>query len=185
MTISPCNILFKISGSIAAYKACFVISQLVQEGHRVQVVCTPNALKFIGTATLEGLTGLPVFVDPYACEQVMDHIHLAKWANLTVLCPASANIINKMAQGLADDSVTTLFLAHDFKTKPYIIAPAMNQAMWQHPATQQSVKTLMSWGVSFVLPEVGRQACGDHGPGRLADPGVILSFLSDFMVKTA
>lgn len=182
MTTLPCKILFKISGSIAAYKACFVISKLVQQGHIVQTVCTANALKFIGQATLEGLTGLPVFVDPYAQEHTMDHIHLAKWADITIVCPASANIINKMAQGIADDSVTSLFLAHELKKKPYIIVPAMNQAMWHHPATQSSVEKLMSWGIEFILPSVGHQACGDHGPGRLAEPEAILTYLAERMV---
>lgn len=183
MITSPCKILFKLSGSIAAYKACFVISKLVQEGHTVQTVCTANALNFIGRATLEGLTGLPVFIDPYAQDHVMDHIHLAKWADITILCPASANVINKMAHGLADDGVTSLFLAHPLRESPYIVVPAMNQAMWQHPATQASVETLTSWGIEFILPNVGHQACGDHGPGRLAEPEAILAYLSKRMVR--
>jgi phosphopantothenoylcysteine decarboxylase/phosphopantothenate--cysteine ligase len=180
--MSPCNILFKLSGSVAAYKSCFVISKLVQQGHRVQVVCTPNALKFIGLATLEGLTGRSVFTDPYATDQMMDHIHLARWADITILCPATANTMAKMVQGYGDDSVTTLFLAHEFKEKPYIIVPAMNQAMWQHPATQNSVATLQSWGVQFILPEIGYQACGESGPGRLAEPETILTYLTTLMV---
>lgn len=185
MTTSPCNILFKLSGSIAAYKACFVISQLIQKGHTVQTVCTANALQFVGAATLEGLTGRPVFLDPYGSGQVMDHIHWAKWADMTLVCPASANVINKMAHGLADDAVTTLFLAHELTKKPYVVVPAMNQAMWNHPATQSSIKTLTSWGVEFILPHVGRQACGDQGPGRLAEPEEILAYVATRLVQAA
>jgi phosphopantothenoylcysteine decarboxylase / phosphopantothenate---cysteine ligase len=183
--MSPSNILFKISGSIAAYKSCFVISRLVQEGHHVQVVTTKNALQFIGVATFEGLTGRPVLSDCYSPGHMMDHIHLAKWADLTLVCPASANLINKLAYGMGNDLVTTLFLAHDLTRQPYLIAPAMNQAMWHHPATQTSLAKLQEWGVQILEPDNGHQACGDVGPGRLAEPEQILKFIHLLMRKAA
>ena len=137
------NILILISGSIAAYKTCFLISQLVQLGHQLEVVVTPQALRFIGPSTIEGLTGKPVHHDIFATQHSMDHIHLIRWADLVLLCPATANTINKMASGIGDDLVTTLFLAHDFK-KPFLVAPAMNSVMYQNPITQASIQKLKS-----------------------------------------
>jgi phosphopantothenoylcysteine decarboxylase / phosphopantothenate---cysteine ligase len=124
----PSKILFKLSGSIACYKACNLISKWVKEGHEVQTVATEAALKFVGASTLEGLSGKPVFHDLYESGKQMAHINLVKWADVTVLCPGTANTINKFAQGLGDDLISSLFLAHDFN-KPYFIAPAMNTAM--------------------------------------------------------
>lgn len=163
------NVLFQISGSIAAYKSCSVISRLVQSGHAVQTVATRSALEFVGPATLEGLTGRPVFTDAFESGRKMDHIHLARWADLAVLAPATANTINRLATGLADDAVGALFLAWG-QEKPYLIAPAMNVEMWNHPATQSSVKRLESWGVKVLPTEIGPQACGEVGEGRLITP---------------
>jgi phosphopantothenoylcysteine decarboxylase/phosphopantothenate--cysteine ligase len=163
------RILFQLSGSIACYKACMVISRLIQDGFEVQTACTANALRFIGPATLEGLTGKPVFTDAYEAGRMMDHIHLAKWADLAILCPATANSTNQLAAGIATDGVGSLFLAWDLK-KPYLLAPAMNQEMFRHPATQQSISKLQSWNVQVLGTGHGRQACGDIGPGRLLEP---------------
>lgn len=99
----------------------------------------------------------------------MDHIHLAKWADLAILYPASANTINALAAGLSDNVIGSLFLAWE-RSKPYWIAPAMNPAMLAHPATQRSLRTLKEWGVKILEPETGHHACGDLGPGRLTDP---------------
>lgn len=170
------NILVLISGSIAAYKTCFVISKLVQGRHQVQVVTTPQALNFIGPSTLEGLTGKPVLSETFAPHHAMDHIHLARWADLILLCPATANTINKMSQGIADDLVTNLFLAHDFK-KPFIVAPAMNSAMYQHPCTQTSLEQLQKMGVKILKPGEGSLACGEIGSGRMMEPEAILAEL--------
>lgn len=172
------RILFKLSGSIAAYKACAVISRLAQSDFEVQTVCTPSTLEFIGQATLSGLTGKPVLTNTFEPARAMDHIHLAKWAELTILCPATANQINKMAAGIGDDIVSTLFLAHDFK-KPYWIVPAMNEKMWSHPATQASVAKILTWGVKVVDPTVGHQACGDFGAGRMVEPEILESLIKD------
>jgi len=167
------NILFKLSGSIAAWKARAVISQLVKDGHQVQAVATEAALRFIGPATLEGLTGRPVLSDLWARGAAMEHINLVKWADLTILCPATANTINRFAAGIADDLVGSLFLAHN-RTRPYLVAPAMNPAMWAHPATAASVETLRSWGVNVLPVASGRLACGDEGAGRMIEPEAIL-----------
>jgi phosphopantothenoylcysteine decarboxylase / phosphopantothenate---cysteine ligase len=167
------KVLFQLSGSIACYKACHVLSRLVQAGYDVQVVATRGALEFVGAATLEGLSGKPVLSDVFTPGHQMDHIHLMKWADLVVLCPASANTINKLAAGVGDDLLTTLFLAHDFQ-KPYLVAPAMNTKMYDHPATRASLTKLSSWGVEILETASGTLACGDVGEGKLLDPEIIL-----------
>jgi phosphopantothenoylcysteine decarboxylase/phosphopantothenate--cysteine ligase len=168
------NILFILSGSIAAYKACEVISRLTQEGHRVRTVATPSALRFVGAATLEGLTREPVATDLFAPGAALDHITLARWADLTLLCPATAHTLNRAAAGLADDLAGALLLVHDW-SKPLLIAPAMNPSMWSHPATQDSVARLGGWGARFITVGAGRTACGETGEGRLAEPAAILA----------
>lgn len=170
------RILFKLSGSISAWKACAVISRLVQDGHEVQTVATEAALRFIGPATLEGLTGRPVASDLWERGAAMEHINLVKWADLVVMCPATANSINKLATGSGDDLVGALFLAHNWH-KPYLLAPAMNPAMWSHPATIDSVDRLKSWGVRVLPVGTGRLACGDEGAGRLLEPDEILGHI--------
>ncbi len=177
MSKSKARILFNLSGSIACYKACEVVSQLVQKDCEVKIACTPAALNFVGRATLEGLTGQPVFDGLFTPGAAMEHINLNKWADLCVLCPATADVLNKMAAGLGDDAVTALFLAFDFK-KPYLVAPAMNQAMWAHPATKRSLETLRGWGVDVIAPGTGRQACGDVGQGRMAEPEDVLAAIT-------
>lgn len=163
------RILFGLSGSIAAYKACQVISRLVQAGHEVQTVATAGALRFVGAATLEGLSGKPVFSDIYREGAMMDHIHLARWADAAILCPASASTIGRLANGIADDPVGALFLAWDFK-KPYWIAPAMNSSMLAHPAVQANLAKLREWSAIVLPTDAGNQACGEVGDGRLLDP---------------
>ena len=174
--MSKYKILYQISGSIAAYKSATVLSKLVQSGFEVQTVATPSALKFIGNATLEGLTGKPVLSDMYAPGQLMDHINLIKWADLVILAPATANTINRMAQGLADDLIGALFLAHDW-AKPYLLAPAMNTKMFQHPATRSALATLKAWGVQILPTAEGYLACGDEGQGKMLAPEDILQAL--------
>ena len=171
------RILFKLSGSIAAWKACAVISRLVREGHEVRALATESALRFIGPATLEGLTGQPVRSDMWEPGTAMEHINLVKWADMVVLCPATANTINHLAAGLADDLLGALFLARDPR-KPYLVAPAMNPAMWVHPATQAGVETLRRWGVTILPVASGRMACGDEGEGRLIEPEAILAAIN-------
>src|ERR1700689_3067871 len=133
--MSGSRIVFIVTGSIAAYKACDAVSRLVQRGPRVRAVATGAALRFVGTATLEGLTGEPVLTDLFQPGAALEHINLTRWADLVVVCPATAHTLNRFAAGLADDLAGALFLAHD-RTKPFLVAPAMNPAMWSHPATQ-------------------------------------------------
>ena len=167
------NVLFLLSGSIACYKACTVISRLAQAGVTVQTVATPAALRFVGAATLEGLSGRPVFSDLFAEGRALDHIELARAADLALVCPATANTINRLAAGLADDPIGALFLAWELKDMPWWVAPAMNVKMWEHPATAASLAKLRSWGVRVIEPDAGALACGEIGPGRLAEPGPI------------
>ncbi len=167
--MSKFKILFKISGSIAAYKSAYLASKLIQNGFEVQCVATPSALEFVGSATLEGLTSKPVLTGQFLSGNMMGHINLMKWADLVLLAPASANTINKMAGGVADNLVTSLFLAYNFD-KPYLVAPAMNTNMFMHPTTQASLARLKEWGVEILPAESGFLACGDYGSGKMLDP---------------
>jgi phosphopantothenoylcysteine decarboxylase len=164
------NVLFCLTGSVACYKACAVVSRLTQAGVTVQTVATPAALRFVGRATLEGLSGRPVFDDIWEEGRALDHINLARSADLALVCPATAGAINRLAAGLADDPPGALFLAWELGLKPWWIAPAMNARMWSHPATQSALDRLRSWGVRVLDPDDGPHACGEEGPGRLADP---------------
>lgn len=180
--MSKSKVLFIMTGSIACYKACQVISRLVQDNFDVQVVASPSALKFVGNATLEGLTGKPVVSDMYAMGNVMDHIHLMRWADVILVAPATANFINKAAQGIGDDLVQTLFLAYDFK-KPFLIAPAMNTSMYTHPVTQKSIHRLKEMGFEVLETGSGVLACGEEGAGKLLDPELILKATLDALFK--
>jgi phosphopantothenoylcysteine decarboxylase / phosphopantothenate---cysteine ligase len=176
------KILIKITGSIAAYKSAYLISKLVQNNCDVIAAASESALKFIGAATLEGLSGNPVYTDSFAQGRMMSHIGLVKWADLTILCPASANTLNKMANGIADNLVTSLFLAHDW-SKPYLAAPAMNSLMFDHPATQESMRKLARWGVNLLPVSEGRLACGDSGIGKLLDPDEIFGIIMETLKR--
>lgn len=168
--MSRVNVLFFLTGSIACAKATTTISRLAQAGVTVQTVVTPAALHFIGKSTLEGLTGRHVYADMWADGAALDHIEFARNADLAIVCPATANSINRLAAGIADDLLGTLFLAWELDRKPWLVVPAMNHRMWQHPATQAGVATLRDWGVRFIEPAEGMHACGEGGPGRLPDP---------------
>lgn len=181
--MSKGNILFQLSGSISCYKACHIISKLVQNGFEVQTAATPAALEFIGRATLEGLTSKAVFTDLFETGRMMDHIHLSKWADLAILCPATASTLNRLAHGIGDDVIGSLFLAYDLSKKPYLVAPAFNQQMHTHPATQASLITLKNWKVQVLPTDLGHQACGDFGPGRLLDPDQIYSHIIGALEK--
>lgn len=182
--MSGSNLLFVLTGSIAGFKACEAISQLVQRGHRVRTVATPAARQFVGAATLEGLTGSPALTDLFAPGAALEHIELTRWADAVVVCPATANTINRFAAGLADDLAGALFLAHD-RAKPFLMAPAMNPAMWTHPATVASVEKLRQWGVRFLAVGEGRTACGEVGEGRLAEPAAIVAAVEAGLARPA
>jgi phosphopantothenoylcysteine synthetase/decarboxylase len=174
------KILFQLSGSISAFKACAVISTLVKAGHEVQIAVSDSALKFIGEATLEGLTGRAVLKGTFEPGQMMGHIHHVRWADFLVLCPASANTLNQLANGTGDSLLSTLFLAHDFK-KPYLVFPAMNTTMYAHPATQASMEKLKSWGVTVFDTGRGNLACGEYGEGRLLEPEQIYKHVEKYL----
>ena len=177
------NLLFCLTGSIACYKACAAISRLTQAGIDVQTVATAAALRFVGAATLEGLSGRPVFSDLWEAGRALDHIEVARKTDLALVCPATANTINGLAAGLADDLVGTLFLAWEHPDKPWWIAPAMNARMWSHPATQCAVERLRSWDVRILDSAEGPHACGETGPGRLAEPEAIVAEVLAFFEK--
>lgn len=164
------RLLFLLTGSISCYKACFAISRLVQAGIEVRTVATPSALRFVGSATLEGLTGHPVASDLWESGKAMDHINLARWADLALIAPATANTLNRLSAGLADDLVGSLFLAWEIQKKPWWVAPAMNVAMFNHALTQASLAKLTTLGVRVLPTGAGALACGEEGEGRLLEP---------------
>lgn len=163
------RLLLGITGGIAAYKAAELARLLVKDGAEVQVVMTRAAGAFVGVMTLQAITGRPVREALFDAqhEAAMGHIELARWAELVVIAPATADFLAQMAAGMARDLLSTLCLA---TTAPLVVAPAMNQAMWRHAATQANVALLQSRGVIFLGPDEGAQACGDVGPGRMLEP---------------
>ena len=169
------NIVLGVTGSIAAYKAAEIASQLTKQGTDVHVVMTADAQKFITALPFKTLSRNPVETDLYDETEGWKpmHIKLADEANLLLIAPATANVLAKMAHGLADDALTCIALALQPKT-PVLIAPAMNGKMWLHPATQQNVATLKGRGVDFIGPEEGMLSCGYEGIGRLFDPEKIV-----------
>jgi len=168
------HILLGVTGSIAAYKAADIASKLTQSGAEVDVVLTEHARRFVTEVTFRAITRRPVLTDLFdePEERQIAHIHLAKRADVLLIAPATANILAKLAVGIADDLLTTLALATQAKM---VIAPAMNTVMWQHPATQHNVRVLEERGAHFVYPAEGMLACGDVGAGKLADTPVILA----------
>jgi len=169
------NIVLGVTGSIAAYKAAEIASRLTKAGADVHVVMTADAQKFITPLPFKTLSRNPVETDLYGEEEGWKptHIKLADEAQLVVIAPATANIIAKMAHGLADDALTCIALAKNPKT-PILLAPAMNGKMWLHPATQSNVQTLKARGVEFIGPEEGMLSCGYEGIGRLFEPEKIV-----------
>jgi phosphopantothenoylcysteine decarboxylase/phosphopantothenate--cysteine ligase len=165
------KIILGISGGIAAYKAAEVARLLMQDGHEVQPVMTAAAQEFIQPLTFAALTGRKVLTDLFAIESAIEHISVAQDNELMAITPATADLIGKLANGLADDFLTTLYLAF---TGTVVVAPAMNVNMWQHPATQANVTTLRARGHVIVEPGGGYLACGMTGPGRLAEPEAIV-----------
>jgi phosphopantothenoylcysteine decarboxylase/phosphopantothenate--cysteine ligase len=170
----PTRIVLGVSGGIAAYKAAELIRLLRGQGAELRVVMTAAAQAFITPLTLQALSGSEVrcnLLDPRA-EAGMDHIELARWADLVLVAPATADLMARLAAGLADDLLTTLALA---TTAPVVLAPAMNHRMWQHPATQHNARLLAARGVRLLGPAEGEQACGETGPGRMLEPAEILA----------
>lgn len=166
------RVLLGVTGGIAAYKAAELARLLVRDGAEVQVVMTAAACRFIAPMTFQALTGRVVRTELFdaAHEAAMGHIELARWADIVIVAPASADFIARLAAGTAGELLDTLCLA---TPAPLFVAPAMNQAMWAHPATRANTQTLAGRGVTLLGPASGQQACGDEGPGRLLEAGEI------------
>lgn len=169
MSLANKNVLLGVTGGIAAYKAPDLVRKLTAEGANVRVVLTDSASAFVSPMSLQAVSGNPVhqhLLDADA-EAAMGHIELAKWADILLIAPATANTMAKLAHGLADDLLTTLFLA---TTAKIYIAPAMNQQMWKAPATKRNLSVLEDFGITLLGPDSGEQACGDVGAGRMLEP---------------
>jgi phosphopantothenoylcysteine decarboxylase/phosphopantothenate--cysteine ligase len=174
------RLILGIGGGIAAYKSAELARLLMQQGHEVQAVMTRAAEEFVRPLTFAALTGRKVLTDLFAIESAIEHISVAQENGILAIAPATADLIAKMAHGLADDFLTTLYLAF---TGPVVIAPAMNVNMWQHPATQANLETLRRRGHRIVEPDSGYLACGMTGPGRLSDPEAIAAAIQSEMPR--
>lgn len=177
------TVLLGITGSIAAYKACELARLLVKSGHDIHVLMTRSATRFVSELTFRTLSRNPVIVDLFDEPEawVPGHISLAERANLLIIAPCTANVLAKLACGLADDMLTATALA----TKaPLIIAPAMNTGMWEHPATQTNIATLLSHGVQLINTETGELACGSSGKGRMAEADIIFKAAQQVLRQT-
>lgn len=175
------HIVVGVTGSIAAYKAAELISQLKQKGLDIYVVMTKNAMEFIGPNTFRALTGNPVFSEMFPRETpftITLHIGLSDWLDILIIAPATANIIGKIAHGIADDLLTTLVLS---TKKPILIAPAMNEKMYQNKVVQDNIKILKGCGYHIIEPETGFLACGYTGKGRLAGIEKIISNIQELI----
>lgn len=166
------EIVVAVTGGIAAYKTCELVSLLHKAQARVRVIMTANATRFVTPLTFEALSGQPVYTDLWSAGESMAHIAMADSAELVVISPATADVIAKIAAGIADDIVTTTVLAMDV---PILLAPAMNTRMYENPATQANLATLRERGHVVLDSPAGRLACGAVGIGRLAEPAAILA----------
>ncbi|HHF3060902.1 TPA: bifunctional phosphopantothenoylcysteine decarboxylase/phosphopantothenate--cysteine ligase CoaBC [Vibrio diabolicus] len=178
-TLAGKKILLGISGGIAAYKCAELTRRLIERGAQVQVVMTKAAKEFITPLTMQAVSGRPVsdsLLDP-AAEASMGHIELAKWADLVLLAPATADLIARMSAGMGNDLLTTLVLATD---SPVAVSPAMNQQMYRNLATQENIATLARRGMHIWGPAAGEQACGDVGPGRMLEPMQLVHLCEQF-----
>lgn len=175
------RVLLGVTAGIAAYKAAELARLLVKDGAQVQVVMTRSATEFIGPMTLQAITGREVRSALFDAqhEAAMGHIELARWAELVVIAPATADFLAQIAVGMAHDLLSTLCLA---TTAPLLLAPAMNQAMWRHAATRANVAQLQQRGVVMLGPDAGEQACGDTGPGRMVEPAQIAAAVGERLV---
>ncbi|NOJ23956.1 bifunctional phosphopantothenoylcysteine decarboxylase/phosphopantothenate--cysteine ligase CoaBC [Vibrio coralliilyticus] len=178
-TLAGKKILLGIGGGIAAYKCADLTRRLIERGAEVQIVMTKAAKEFITPLTMQAVSGRPVsdsLLDP-AAEASMGHIELAKWADLVLLAPATADLIARMAAGMGNDLLTTLVLATD---APIAVSPAMNQQMYRNQATQENIATLERRGMNIWGPAAGEQACGDVGPGRMLEPMQLVGLCEQF-----
>lgn len=176
------KILLGISGGIAAYKCPELIRQFIAQGAEVKVVATKNGLEFVTPVTLQTVSRNRVYFEVF--EPIgnfnPEHISHADWGDFLLVAPATANVIGKFACGIADDALSTLFLAFD---KKVFIAPAMNNKMYENPIVQRNMKVLTDFGVQFIEPAYGELACGTEGKGRMEEPENIVAFLNDYFSK--
>jgi phosphopantothenoylcysteine decarboxylase/phosphopantothenate--cysteine ligase len=172
------EIVVGVTGGIAAYKTCHVVSALRQRGCGVTVVMTEAATRLVGPPTFAALSGRKVCVDTFADPQQweMDHIALADRADLMLIAPATANCLGKLAHGIADDLLTTTAVTVDC---PLLLAPAMNSRMWAHPAVAANCRTLTERGVQMIGPETGNLACGEAGTGRMSEPQTLVEAVAE------
>jgi phosphopantothenoylcysteine decarboxylase/phosphopantothenate--cysteine ligase len=171
---SPPRIGLGVSGGIAAYKAVEILRGLQRDGCEVRVAMTTRACEFVTPLTFRAISGSHVVVDDFAADNPdpIAHITFAQSIDLLLIAPATANLLAKLAHGIADDFLTSAYLA---ATAPVLVAPAMNTAMWEHPATRRNIEQLRQDGVHFVEPDAGEMACGTFGPGRLSDPAIVVN----------
>ncbi len=179
-TFNGKHILLAVSSGIAAYKTPYLVRGLRAAGAEVEIILTANAHRFVSPMALQAVSGRSVRQDLWdeEAEAAMGHIELAKWADVVLIAPATANTLAKLAGGLADDLLSTVCLATE---APVVLAPAMNQRMYRHPATQQNLRTLDDQGYHVIGPDSGDQACGDTGPGRMTEPEDIMLQLEAFV----
>lgn len=168
------DVILVVTGSVAAYKAADIARRLIDEGVNIRVAMTGSAEKFVTPLTFEALTGLPVLRSafPLPGEEPMEHITFSREAKLVLVAPATANFIGKLANGIADDNISTMLMANDL---PLLVAPAMNTKMYSHPAVKQNIATLRQRGVGFIGPSEGALACGDVGEGKLEEVDTIVA----------
>lgn len=176
------SVLLIIGGGIAAYKSSELIRLIKKAGGSVRVILTKAGREFVTPLTLAGLSGEKVYEDLFSLtdETEMGHIELSRSADLVVVAPATADLMAKAANGLANDLASTTLLATD---KPVLMAPAMNVRMWEHAATQRNMATLKADGITFIGPDEGEMACGEYGPGRMAEPGAIFAGIEAFFSR--
>lgn len=178
------RVLLCASASVALYKACNLASQLTQAGHTVRTLLTPRAAELVSPQLFEAVTGELAAASEWGPERrgAMDHIDHARWAELCVVAPATADLIGRMAAGMADDLVSTIALVLD-PALPRLVCPAMNPTMLAHPAVQRNLATLREDGWEVMEAEQGHVACGDSGQGRLADPGAIARRVEQLLAR--
>ena len=183
MPLAGRHVVLGVSGGIACYKSCTLARRLTEDGAAVDVVLTAAAAEFVRPVTFEGLTGRPVFTSLWERDRALAHIALAKQPDLVILAPATANLLARAAMGLADDLLTALLLA---RTGPVLVAPAMNDAMYAHPATRANLKTLVGRGWEFVGPAIGALAEGPSDrPGRMSEPEAIIAAATRLLLQRA
>lgn len=172
------NVLLIVGGGIAAYKSLELVRLLKKDGHSVTPVLTDGGAHFVTAMSLGALAESAVHSSLWDLKDEIEigHIQLSRGSDLILVCPATADLLAKMAAGLCNDLATTLLLATD---KPVIVAPAMNVRMWLHPATARNVQQLVDDGIKVIEPADGEMACGEHGPGRLPEPRTIIDYLRD------